>query len=129
MENKFAVIQTGGKQYLVKPGETLKIEKITRPQRLSQPACRAERGGQGVAMAGAEAEKGGEVFFDKVLLMVDSEDIKIGKPYIEGAKVQAKIEEQGRGKKVIVVKYKQKTRYHKKQGHRQPYTKITISDF
>jgi len=101
---KFAVIQTGGKQYLVKPGESLKIEKI-------------------------KAGKDGEVFFDKVLLIVDGENIKLGKPYIEGAKVPAKIIEQGRGKKVIVVKYKQKTRYHKKAGHRQPYTKITISDF
>ena len=73
---KLAVIQTGGKQYLVKPGETLKIEKI-------------------------KAEKGGEIFFDKVLLMVDNDNIKIGKPYIEDAKVTAKIVEEGRGKKVI----------------------------
>lgn len=104
MENKFAVIQTGGKQYLVKPGETLKIEKI-------------------------KAEKGGEIFFDKVLLTVDGENLNIGKPFIDGAKVGAKIVEEGRGKKVTIIHYKQKTRYHKKSGHRQPYTKITISDF
>lgn len=104
MENKFAVIQTGGKQYLVKPGETLKIEKIKKPEN-------------------------GEVFFDKVLLIVDGENIKLGKPYIESAKVSAKIVEEGRGKKVIILKYKQKTRYHKKAGHRQPYTKVEILNF
>jgi len=89
---------------LVKPGDTLKIEKIKKPEN-------------------------GEIVFDKVLLIVDEDDIKIGKPFVDGAKVGAKIIEEGRGKKVIVLKYKQKTRYHKKAGHRQPYTKITISDF
>lgn len=103
MENKFAVIQTGGKQYLVKPGDNVKIEKIA-------------------------AEKGGEVF-DKVLLMADGEDIKIGKPFIDGVKIPAKIVEEGRGKKITIIHYKSKTRHHKKAGHRQPYTKITISDF
>jgi large subunit ribosomal protein L21 len=108
---KIAVIQTGGKQYLVRPGESLKIEKIA-------------------------AEKDGKVFFDKVLLMTDGpaspagkENVKLGKPFIDDAKISAKIIGEGRGKKVIVVKYKQKTRYHKKAGHRQPFTKITISDF
>ena len=104
MENKFAVIQTGGKQYLVKPGDSLKIEKIKKPEN-------------------------GEVVFDKVLLIIDGDDIKIGKPFVEGAKVSAKVLEEGRGKKITILKYKQKTRYHKKAGHRQPYTKITISDF
>lgn len=89
---------------MVKPGDTLKIEKIKKPEN-------------------------GEIVFDKVLLIVDEDDIKIGKPFVDGAKVGAKIIEEGRGKKVIVLKYKQKTRYHKKAGHRQPYTKITISDF
>jgi len=105
MNNKLAVIQTGGKQYLVKPGDSLKIEKIK------------------------ATEKDGSVVFDKVLLIVDKENVKLGKPFIDGAKVPAKIAGEGRGKKVIVIKYKQKTRYHKKAGHRQPYTKITISDF
>jgi large subunit ribosomal protein L21 len=104
MENKFAVIQTGGKQYLVKPGEMLKIEKIN-------------------------AEKDSDFSFDKVLLIVDGENIKLGKPFIEGAKIPAKIIEEGRGKKVTIIKYKQKTRYHKKAGHRQPYTKIKILNF
>jgi len=104
MENKLAVIQTGGKQYLVKPGESLKIEKVA-------------------------AEKDGKVFFDKVLLIVDGEDIKIGKPFIESAKIPAEILEQGRGKKVTIIKFKQKTRFHKKSGHRQPYTKVKILNF
>ncbi len=105
MDNKLAVIQTGGKQYLVKSGDSLKIEKIK------------------------ATEKDGSVVFDKVLLIVDGENIKLGKPFIEGAKVVAKIVGEGRGKKITILKYKQKTRYHKKAGHRQPYTKITISDF
>lgn len=89
---------------MVKPGETLKIEKIKKPEN-------------------------GEIVFDKVLLIINGDNIKIGKPFMEDAKVSAKIIEEGRGKKVIVLKYKQKTRYHKKAGHRQPFTKITISDF
>lgn len=112
MENKFAVIQTGGKQYLVKPGDALKIEKIK------------------------ATEKDGSVVFDKVLLIVDGpaspqggENIKIGKPFIEGAKIIAKIVEEGREKKITVLHYKPKTRYHKKAGHRQPYTKVKILNF
>lgn len=101
---KLAVIQTGGKQYLVKPGQFLKIEKLNLPAQ--------------------------ENFsFDKVLLIADEKEIKIGAPYIEGAKVSAKIEGEGRAKKINVIKYKSKTRYHKKYGHRQPYTQVAISDF
>jgi len=101
---KLAVIQTGGKQYLVKPGQSLKIEKLN--------------------------GKPGENFsFDKVLLTADEKEIKIGAPYIEGARVLAKIEGGGRAKKIKVIKYKAKTRYHKKYGHRQPYTQVVISDF
>ena len=101
---KFAVIQTGGKQYLIKPGQILKIEKIA-------------------------GEKESIVFFDKVLLFVDGDNIKIGRPFIEGAKIEAKILEQGREKKIIIQKFKPKTRYHKKQGHKQPYTEVKISTF
>ncbi len=100
---KFAVIQTGGKQYLVKPGDSLKVEKIN-------------------------AEKGG-FNFDKVLLVADGDNLKIGKPFIDGAKIPAEILEQGRGKKITVISYKSKTRYHKKKGHRQPYTQVRISNF
>ena len=101
---KFAVIQTGGKQYLVKPGESLKIEKIN-------------------------SEKDANFVFDKVLLIADGENLQLGKPFIEGAKIEAKVLEQGRGKKVIIQKFKPKTRYHKKQGHRQSYTLVKISNF
>ena len=94
----FAIIETGGKQYRVVEGEELFIEKI-------------------------EAEAEGEVVFDKVLMVND----KIGTPYVEGAQVKAVVEKQGRGKKIVVYKYKAKKNYHKKQGHRQPYTKVKVT--
>jgi large subunit ribosomal protein L21 len=101
---KLAVVQTGGKQYLVKPGQSLRVEKLN-------------------------AKIGENFSFDKVLLMADAQDVKIGMPYIEGAKVSAKIEREGRGKKVTILKYKPKTRYRLKKGHRQPFTQIKISNF
>lgn len=94
---KFSIIQTGGKQYKIAQGQKLKVEKL-------------------------EAEIGDSVVFDKVLLIVDGENVKIGTPYVEGAKVEAKILEQGRDKKKIVFKYHSKTRYRKKKGHRQSFT-------
>ena len=94
----FAIIVTGGKQYRVTEGEELFIEKL-------------------------EVEAEGEVVFDKVLMVND----KIGTPYVEGATVKAVVEKHGRGKKIIVYKYKSKKNYHKKQGHRQPYTKVKIT--
>jgi large subunit ribosomal protein L21 len=103
MDNKFAVIMTGGKQYLVKPGDNLKIEKI-------------------------DAEKG-DFDFDKVLLVADGENLKIGKPFLNDVKIPAEVLGQGRGKKVIVAKFKSKTRFHKKAGHRQPYTEVKITNF
>ncbi len=98
-----AVIETGGKQYLVKAGETIKIEKIA-------------------------GEVGKEAVFDKVLLLADEAggEVKVGSPYIAGAKVTATILAQARAKKVRVVKYKRKVRYHKVYGHRQDYTKIKV---
>lgn len=100
----FAVIQTGGKQYLVKPNQVLKIEKIP-------------------------GEKGSQVVFDKVLMLAneDGSEVKIGRPYLEGAKVQAEILEQGRSKKVLVIKFKRKVRYKRKKGHRQWFSKIKIT--
>ncbi|MEA3272095.1 MAG: 50S ribosomal protein L21 [Patescibacteria group bacterium] len=97
------VIKTGGKQYKVKEGDTLKIEKI----------------------AGKE---GDEVKFDEVLLVSDDEakKVNVGTPLVEGVEVSAKILEQGRAKKVSVVKYKPKTRYRRNVGHRQPFTKVEI---
>lgn len=100
---KFAVIQTGGKQYLVKEGQSLKIEKIV-----------------GV--------KGDKMAFDKVLLIAndDGTEAKVGKPLVAGAKVEAEILEQGRGDKVMIIKYKRKVRYHRRKGHRQDFTKVKI---
>ena len=97
----YAVIETGGKQYRVKEGDVLFIEKI-------------------------KAEAGEKVVFDKVLLVSNEGDLNVGSPYVESAKVEADVLEQGKGKKIIVFKYKAKKNYKKKQGHRQPYTKVKI---
>jgi len=96
-----AVIKTGGKQYIVSPGQKLKIEKI-------------------------EKEVGEEVIFDKVLLVEKDEKIEIGTPFIEGAKVVGKVLKQGKGEKVVIFKYKPKKRYKVKKGHRQPFTEVEI---
>jgi len=98
---KFAVIKTGGKQYLVKEGDKLKVEKI-------------------------DAKENGEFDFNEVLLMADGNNIKIGSPLVEGMKVSAKVLKQGRSKKVIVFHYHSKTRYQKKAGHRQHFTEVQI---
>jgi len=98
----FAVIETGGKQYKVSPGQKIKIEKL-------------------------EAQEGDSFSFDKVLLKAEDENIVVGTPYIEGAKAEAKILKQGRAKKIIVFKYHSKTRYRKKKGHRQPFTEVEIT--
>ncbi len=98
----YAVIETGGKQYRVQEGDTLFVEKIA-------------------------AQQGEEVKFDNVLLVSDGGDIKVGKPYIEDVCVEGKVLKHGKGKKVIVFKYKAKKDYRKKQGHRQPYTKVEIT--
>lgn len=100
----FAVIETGGKQYLVKAGDVIRVEKI-------------------------ELEKGQEAVFDKVLLTADEngENIVFGKPYIDGVSIRATVEEQGRHAKVRVVKYKRKVRYKRTIGHRQAFTKVKIA--
>ncbi|MFH0819558.1 MAG: 50S ribosomal protein L21 [bacterium] len=98
---KLAVIKTGGKQYLVKEGEILKIEKI-------------------------EPARGKTIKFDQVLLRVDGESVEIGKPYLKDIKVEAEILEQGKAKKITVIKYKAKVRYKRKKGHRQLFTKVKI---
>ena len=92
-----AVIETGGKQYYVSEGSVIYVEKL-------------------------DSEKGKTVKFDKVL-MIDS---KVGTPYISGASVEGEVLENVTNKKIIVYKYNQKKNYHKKQGHRQPYTKVEI---
>ncbi|MBI2024612.1 MAG: 50S ribosomal protein L21 [Candidatus Harrisonbacteria bacterium] len=98
----FAVIETGGKQYKVAPGQKVKIEKL-------------------------ETNNGDVLDFDKVLLLADGENVKIGTPYIAGSKVSAKILKQGRSKKIIVFKYHSKTRERKKKGHRQYFTEVEIT--
>lgn len=92
-----AVIETGGKQYLVEEGSVIYIEKL-------------------------DTEAGKTVTFDKVL-MVDSE---VGTPYVTGAKVKAEVVKHGKEKKIIVYHYRQKKKFRKRQGHRQPYTKVEI---
>jgi large subunit ribosomal protein L21 len=100
---KFAVISTGGKQYKVAEGDVLNVEKISDTLKV-----------------------GDKVVFDQVLLTDDGSTTKIGTPTVSGAKVEAVLQEAGRAKKVIVIKYKQKSRYFKKNGHRQPYSKVEI---
>lgn len=106
-KEEFAVIATGGKQYKVSEGATVSIEKIK--------------------TTGVDYKKGDKISFDKVLLVDDGKDTTIGTPYIKGAKVDAEIVEIGRARKVMVVKYKQKSRYLKRNGHRQPFFKVKIT--
>ena len=104
---EFAVIKTGGKQYKVSKGTVLSIEKIK--------------------AKGIEYKKGDKLTFDKVLLVDSGKDVTIGTPYIDGAKVDAEIVEIGRARKILVVKYKQKSRYLRRNGHRQPFFKIKVT--
>lgn len=97
----YAIVETGGKQYKVTEGDIIRVEKLA-------------------------AEAGEKVELDKVLVLGEGADIKVGTPYIEGAKVVGEIVENGKGQKVIIFKYKAKKDYRKKQGHRQPYTMIKI---
>ena len=97
-----AVIRTGGKQYLVSPGQKIKIEKV-------------------------EAKEGSEIKFDEVLLLEKGKKLEIGTPLVKEVKVTGKIIRHGKGKKVIVFKYKPKTRYKVKKGHRQPFTEVEIT--
>ena len=98
----YAIIKTGGKQYKVAEGDVLNVEKL-------------------------DAEKGAEVVFDEVLAIVNDGEVTVGKPFIDGAKVTATVEEQGKGEKILVFKYRAKVNYRKRMGHRQPYTKVEIT--
>ena len=98
----YAIIETGGKQYRVENGDQIAVEKL------------------GV-------EDGAKVVFDKVLVVGDGADIKVGAPYVDGVTVEGNAIETGKGKKVIIFKYKAKKDYRKKQGHRQPYTLVEIT--
>lgn len=96
----YAVIETGGKQYRVQEGDVITVEKL-------------------------DAKAGDKVTFDKVLVLSDGKEMKVGTPYLD-AGVTASVVENGKGKKVIIFKYKAKKDYRKKQGHRQPYTMVKI---
>ena len=96
----FAVIETGGKQYKVKEGDVIRVEKLPVPE-------------------------GSEIELDKVLFITNDE-IKVGKPYIEGATVKAKVLRHARGKKIIVMKFKRRKNYRRKYGHRQWFTELEI---
>jgi large subunit ribosomal protein L21 len=97
----YAIVETGGKQFKVSEGATIVVEKLS-------------------------AAVGETVTLDKVFLVNQEGAVKVGAPYVDGAKVVAKVVEHGRDKKIIVFKYKAKKNYHKKQGHRQPFTKLVV---
>lgn len=97
----YAIIETGGKQYRVQEGDSIRVEKLN--------------------FADGEAIK-----FDKVLLVANDSNLNVGKPYVDGAVVEATVEKQGKNKKIIVFKYKPKKDYRNKKGHRQPYTQVKI---
>lgn len=111
-KSEFAVIQTGGKQYKVSEGGLVSIEKIK---------------GSGKSDEKGEYKKGDKLVFDKVLLVDDGKNTTIGTPYIKGAKVDAEIVEIGRARKILIIKYKQKSRYLRRAGHRQPFFKVKIT--
>ena len=117
----FAIIETGGKQYRVVVGDTIKIEKILAQTQSDKAILAGEKGDNDLL------KEGDSIVFDKVLLIDNGTDsTDIGTPYISGAKVSGTLVEIGRNAKVIVIKYKQKSRYFKKNGHRQPYFNVKI---
>jgi large subunit ribosomal protein L21 len=97
----YAIIQTGGKQYRVAEGDVISIEKL-------------------------EIADGEAVVFDSVLTVVKEGEVVIGKPLVAGAKVSGKVVENGKEKKILVFRYKAKSNYRRRQGHRQPFTKVVI---
>ncbi len=98
----YAVVVTGGKQYRVAPGDVLKVEKL-------------------------DAEEGSTVELDRVLMVADGDDVKVGTPVLEGGKVTAKVRAHGRGEKIRIIKMRRRKHYRKTQGHRQHYTEIEIT--
>ena len=97
----YAIIKIGGKQYRVQEGDNIFVEKL-------------------------DADVDSNVVFDQVLAVVNDGDVKVGAPVVEGAKVTAKVLAQGKEKKILVFKYKAKSNYRRRQGHRQPFTKVSI---
>jgi large subunit ribosomal protein L21 len=98
----YAVIQTGGKQYRVEQGQTIRVERL-------------------------DGDVGKKVELGEVLLVADGADVAIGRPVVKGARVNAEIVRQGKGKKVLIYKYRRRKRYRRKQGHRQPFTALKIT--
>ena len=98
----YAVFVTGGKQYRVTEGQTLKVEKLP-------------------------ADAGSNVEFDSVLMVANGEDIKVGAPYVAGGKVTATVQSQGRDDKVMIIKFRRRKHHRKQQGHRQYYTELKIT--
>ena len=98
----YAIIESCGKQYKVSEGDVVFFEKL-------------------------DAEEGKTVTFDKVILISENEKVQVGAPYVKDAKVEGKVVSHGKGKKIIVFKMKPKKNYRRKQGHRQPYTKVEIT--
>jgi len=99
----YAVIKTGGKQYRVEPGATIRVEKLA-------------------------GEAGSTLELGDVLLVADGENVKVGTPNVEGASVKAEIVAHGRGEKLLVFRYRRRKAYRKKTGHRQPFTALKITD-
>jgi large subunit ribosomal protein L21 len=98
----YAVIETGGKQYRVTEGQSIKVEKL-------------------------DGEAGSNIDLDKVLMVADGENITVGAPYVKGGKVTATIKSHGRGKKIHIIKFRRRKHYQKEQGHRQHYTELQIT--
>jgi large subunit ribosomal protein L21 len=99
----YAVIKTGGKQYRVQPGETVQVEKL-------------------------DAEVGKTVEFNEVLLVADGENVRLGTPHVAGVKVVTEVVDQGRDTKILVYKYRRRKAWHRKQGHRQPFTALKVTE-
>jgi len=98
----YAVIKTGGKQYKVAEGDTIKVERLA-------------------------AEEGAKVNLTEVLMIADGDKVTVGKPRVEGASVSAEVKSQGRGPKIKIIKFKRRKNYHRQAGHRQAYTELAIT--
>ncbi len=98
----YAVFATGGKQYRVKEGDTVRVEKVV-------------------------AEEGASVDFDQVLMVGEGDEVKVGSPYVDGGRVSATVTSQGRGRKVQIIKFRRRKHHMKRQGHRQAFTELKIT--
>ncbi len=99
----FAIVETGSKQYRVAPGDVIQVEKLP-------------------------VEEGAQVELDRVLCLAQNEDVRVGTPYLEGVKVKAQVLRHGKGRKIIVMKYKKRKNYRRKKGHRQLFTELKITE-